>query len=264
MPEPALQQAADVGDLGRAGLYHATMTSSLPPQQFDAPAIGLLAKGAYEDPLQSCGARYEGPAVIIYTPGQEAAVDFQAADNQFFWIRCSPEWRDWVERQSPRTLLIRRGGAWLRAMHFYAKAKADILFSRDHTEELVIDLLWDAGLVRPARRIRRGPWLSLVLDQLHSNNLGPVSLSGVAADIGMHPAHLARAFKAQVGCSLGQYQRRIRLQTIAGELGSGRKTVVELAHRHGFSDQSHLCKQFRHYFGMPPATYRCRSQRDLL
>jgi AraC family transcriptional regulator len=110
---------------------------------------------------------------------------------------------------------------------------------------------------------RRGPaavrptkWLEAARELLHDRFLEPPSAEEVAAQVGVHPGHLARAFRAHYGESLGGYVRKLRLEWAAERLVRTEEPLAGLAFDAGFVDQSHFTRAFKKQFGLTPARYR--------
>ena len=78
----------------------------------------------------------------------------------------------------------------------------------------------------------------------------------IAAQVGVHPARLARGFRAHYRESLGECARRLRLEWAAEQLVRSDVELVALAVEAGFVDQSHFTRAFRNHFGITPARYR--------
>jgi AraC family transcriptional regulator len=85
---------------------------------------------------------------------------------------------------------------------------------------------------------------------------GPPSLGELGETVGVHPAYLARAFRAHYGFSVGEYSRRLRLAWAAEELSRGEAPLAEVAANAGFADQSHFTRVFKQHVGTTPARYR--------
>lgn len=99
-------------------------------------------------------------------------------------------------------------------------------------------------------------WLRLATERLRDEFRSKVRLSELAASVGVHPMHLARAFRAREGCSIGEYVRRQRIEWAARELTANRAPIAEVAQGAGFYDQSHFARVFKEHIGLTPAQYR--------
>jgi AraC family transcriptional regulator len=106
----------------------------------------------------------------------------------------------------------------------------------------------------PARRTPR--WLRDVREQLDADWSRPLSLSELASAAGIHPVHLARAFRASYGCSVGEYRRARQLSVAEERLLQSDRDLSDVALSCGFADQSHFSKAFRRAFGISPGEYR--------
>src|SRR5262249_30085794 len=73
-------------------------------------------------------------------------------------------------------------------------------------EGLPLDLLAESARRASALAERRPPrWLLRVRDLLHASFAQPWTLAAIAGSVGVHPAHLARVFRRQHGCTVGAY-----------------------------------------------------------
>jgi AraC family transcriptional regulator len=128
-------------------------------------------------------------------------------------------------------------------------------------EGLALELL--AATTRETRTERtpaRPAWLRAAEELLRARLADRIGLSELAETVGVHPAYLARAFRAHYGLSVGEYGRRLRLAWAAAELARGDKPLVEIAADAGFADQSHFTRVFRRQVGTTPARYRERAR----
>lgn len=162
-----------------------------------------------------------------------------------------------------RLVELRGGG-----LNWLAWRLADELRARDAAaplaaEGFALELL--AATTREAHaepRGRRPPaWLASGEELLRAGIGDRVGLGQLAEAIGVHPAHLARVFRARYGISVGEYSRRLRLAWAAAEIARGDKPLAMIAAQAGFADQSHLTRVFKQYVGTTPARYRERTQR---
>lgn len=83
----------------------------------------------------------------------------------------------------------------------------------------------------------------------------PLSLADLA-QLEMSVRQLERLFAAETGKSPHAYGRQIRIRMASWLLTSSDRTVADIATSCGFSDASHLGREFRKEFGESPVAYR--------
>jgi AraC family transcriptional regulator len=103
---------------------------------------------------------------------------------------------------------------------------------------------------------RDGAWLSKIIELLDDDPRHPWRLDDLARRSGRHPTHVARAFRARTGVSLGAYRRRKRATELCLRLRFGDDRLADLAAEFGYADQAHMCREFRTFTGMAPAAWR--------
>jgi AraC-like DNA-binding protein len=83
----------------------------------------------------------------------------------------------------------------------------------------------------------------------------PPSLEALGQEVGCSPFYLSRIFSREVGLTIPQYLRNLRMQRAAELLRSGRYNVTEAAIEVGYSSLSHFSKAFCETIGCCPALY---------
>jgi AraC family transcriptional regulator len=96
---------------------------------------------------------------------------------------------------------------------------------------------------------------------LHDRFRENLRLADIAAEVGVHPVHLARVFRLSYGAPVGSYARGLRLTWAAGRLRDSGDGIAQIALEAGFFDQSHFTRAFKRHFGMTPLAYRQDAQR---
>lgn len=99
-------------------------------------------------------------------------------------------------------------------------------------------------------------WIEHVVEKLREPGAQSLSLAELAADTGVSPGHLSRVFRACVGCSPGQFTRRLRVHRAASHLTRTGRTITSIAHELEFADHAHLTRVFRAEVGCTPSSYR--------
>lgn len=115
-------------------------------------------------------------------------------------------------------------------------------------------ILDDDGAQRAASR--RPTWITEVYEQVVGEGWHRRSLGQLGAAFGVHPVYLARAFRSHYGVTIGELRRRLRVERAISSLRSGRETLAEVALELGYSDQSHLTRDFKRETGWTPGRFQ--------
>jgi AraC family transcriptional regulator len=99
-------------------------------------------------------------------------------------------------------------------------------------------------------------WLERARDSVHDRFAEGFSIAEIAAEVGVHPAHLAREFRRHYELPIGAYARRLRLDWAAARLATTDDPLAAIAYDAGFSNQSHFTRAFKEHTGLTPARYR--------
>lgn len=128
-------------------------------------------------------------------------------------------------------------------------------FTRLSAEGLGLELL--AGLARTKRRKeRKDPLAERARELIRERRFEAVSFTELAEELNANRSHLARSFRSRFGCTMGEYQRRLRVDFVRDALGDSSLDLATIALRAGFADQSHCSRVFRRIMGVSPAAYR--------
>jgi AraC family transcriptional regulator len=103
---------------------------------------------------------------------------------------------------------------------------------------------------------RRAPWLRRVVERLDASVERPPLVSQLAAEVGVHPVYLARAFRQRYRTTISGYLKRRRIGEACRRIASGNESLAAIALAVGFADQPHFCRVFHGTMGMTPARFR--------
>ena len=103
---------------------------------------------------------------------------------------------------------------------------------------------------------QRPSWYDDVRTFLDRNYLEPSLPVRIANETGLHRTHFARQFFRAFGCSVQEYTRVQRLDYAARLIRKDKLPLSAIAHECRFSDQSHLTRSFKRYFGQTPGAYK--------
>ncbi len=94
-----------------------------------------------------------------------------------------------------------------------------------------------------------------VKDLLRARLEDPPSLEALGREVGMSQFYLSRTFSAEVGMTIPQYLRRLRMEKAAELLLAGGHNVTEAAFAVGYASLGHFSKSFCEVIGCCPTLY---------
>jgi AraC family transcriptional regulator len=167
----------------------------------------------------------------------------------------------WLERLSQYGLCLtdsfacQGGAAVTLGQRVYQEFRYPDEFSPLVVEGLVLEML--AVMTRKTKAEPRRPrWLAAAQELLHARCREHLSLAEIAEAVGIHPVHLATTFRQHFACTIGNYQRRLRVDYAREELASTHLSLSEIAFAAGFGDQAHFSRVFKQITGLTPTEYR--------
>jgi AraC-like DNA-binding protein len=112
------------------------------------------------------------------------------------------------------------------------------------------DLRHAAGLNR---------WQTRRLDEYISRHLDtPIRTCHLAAQLNLSSSHFSHVFKQTFGITPLAYVARKRIEAARAMMLATDQPLTQIAHAHGFCDQSHFTRTFRRETGMSPLLWRQR------
>ncbi|OLY91828.1 transcriptional regulator, AraC family [Cnuella takakiae] len=108
------------------------------------------------------------------------------------------------------------------------------------------------------RKLHPAPLVDRLLIYIRQNISNPekLKLECLSEAFNYAPTYLSTYFKKQVGDSLQQYIVKYKLSLVANALQNSDKTISSISFEYGFTDESHLSKIFRKYYGCSPGSFR--------
>jgi AraC family transcriptional regulator len=124
-------------------------------------------------------------------------------------------------------------------------------------ESIALELLAQSARWEKRRAERHPPsWLAHLQECLASDLTVVPELTTLALIAGVHRVHVARAFRDHLGCTVGDYVRRLRVRRACELLTTTMRPLSEVAMQAGFFDQSHMTRVLKRFLGVTPATLR--------
>jgi AraC family transcriptional regulator len=144
------------------------------------------------------------------------------------------------------------------ALAFYTAFRAG---TRDDVEREALALIatTTALAARPGSAVPA--WLADVRHVLDTRFDEPLRFEDLAAEAGLHPVYLSRAFRRHTGVSMSDYVRSLRLKHARHLLSETTRPLAAISADAGFSDASHLCRVFAGAHAITPKAFRQQVQR---
>ena len=99
----------------------------------------------------------------------------------------------------------------------------------------------------------------------HTNGWTHSRVADIQRDIGYSPKHFIALFRAAVGLTPKHYYRVKRFNAVLRRIAANAdESLADLAASAGYSDQSHLTREFREFAGITPTQYRPRDPGSIL
>lgn len=232
--------------------------SQLKPHFHDTYAFGLISHGLSR---YRCGARQfeTNPTTAhLINPGEVHAVT-PAADTAISYttFHVSLDYvRTWLQSNTEpvfgRAIDARPGvtAAMRQALQPLADSAAQALAVESMLATVLPLLMGRAPLLQPAGAHPTG--LARARDYLAARLAGPVPLAELAAVANMERSHFVRQFKRHFGLPPHQMLQQMRVIAARDRLFSGAPAAAA-AIDSGFCDQSHLIRNWRAVYAVPPS-----------
>lgn len=101
-----------------------------------------------------------------------------------------------------------------------------------------------------------------VLEYIHSHLDQPLSVDDIARHSCWSRWQLQRVFQSQLGISVAQYVRELKLSEAAEQMLNTSERIIDIALNVGFQSEISFSRAFRNMFGVSPRPYRLAGQRS--
>jgi AraC-like DNA-binding protein len=98
--------------------------------------------------------------------------------------------------------------------------------------------------------------LSAAILKIQSDFSKNLTLSSVAAALGITPQYLSRLFCKNAGLGFSAFLAQTRLEKAGFYLKETKLSVTDIAYEVGYRDLSHFMRSFKRYYGTTPHSYR--------
>ncbi|MCA1615370.1 MAG: AraC family transcriptional regulator [Acidobacteria bacterium] len=232
----------------------------MPRHAHEPASFSLVLEGRYAE--TTARKKFDcRPATLVFRPPAEPhAVAFDNSPVRIFRIDVGAQWLESAGERPPglRAAAEFAGGrpVWI-AHRLYREFCLSDQFSPLAIEGLSLELLAESARATLRTGAGQPPrWLERAREMLRERPTEAPALSEIAAQVGVHRAHLAHEFRRFYGTTAGEYLRRIRIEQAARVVAETELPLSEVAAATGFYDQSHFSNAFKRATGSTPAQYR--------
>lgn len=232
--------------------------SEVPSHTHENAHFLFVLKGEYEATVKDRKLICTTSDTLYYPGGTTHRDHFCTTDGRFLTISLHPETNEkWLKdiRFLDYSLNFHdREIVWL-GKRIYRE-----LCSPDELSPIVLEGMSNELMVYTVRSLDKSgkppAWLKLAYELIKDCCTREITINEIAAEVGVHPLHLARTFRRFFNCSPGEFLRKCRIEFASNMLLYSKKTLVEIALLSGFSDQSQFTRSFKQHTGNTPADFR--------
>ncbi len=202
--------------------------------------------GGQEETFGTCHRAYAPGTLAFHPAGETHCEKLGPKGMRCLHVEFGPQW---IGRHAEVSRFLENGShfqggrfGWLAQRVYQEFCHMDDV-APAAIEGLILEILADASRFRredsPGERPR---WLIQARELIHAHFTESLSLSDVATAVGIHPVSLARAFRSQYHCSVGEFIRRVRIESACRTILSGELSLAEVGLAAGFADQAPFFK----------------------
>lgn len=229
------------------------------PKHFHAaPYISFVTGGAYVEEGGAGEVSCRRGDIILHGPNETHSNTF-AADSRVLSLFLSPD-GDGASKKNLSALksaVVHLPGVQISFQKIARELSARDSFSDIIVEGAAFEIFGEVLRALTGGRDPSGRDIARkTLELLNDHDDAPLGLSEVARILGVEASHLAKSFKRETGQTVGEYQRRVRVEKARALLTGTTLPICEVALEAGFYDQSHLTRTFKKTTGATPLEFR--------
>jgi AraC family transcriptional regulator len=231
-----------------------------PEHSHDLPQLCLVRKGIFAEVYDRRHREVRPLSLITRPAGENHAQYFNRSEVHCLIIEVERGWLQGVRERdvSLETSAAFHGGlsVWL-ATRLYKEFQLGDNASSLAIEGLALELMADLSRQNVKTPGRKPPKsIKQTRELLHAHFSESLTLEDIGKSVGTHPVHLARIFRRYHHCTIGEYVRKLRIESACHEISTTDSQLALIASRNGFYDQSHFSRTFKRVMGITPAQYR--------
>ena len=220
--------------------------------------FGFLLGGGYWEQLGNRAVTFVPLSLVFHPPREVRRGDISRVGARLFHVELPGAWMERLREFGgvPDAALDHHGGPLVaQARTLYREFRRPDAASPLVIEGVILEML--GALLRSPPTPEAAPtWLGRAREILDAAGVVTPSLASIAAEVGVPPVRLARAFRRTYGESAGDYVRRERIRRACERLLDPNVSLADVAAELGFADQSHFTRAFKNQVGITPGVWR--------
>lgn len=242
--------------------------SAMGAHAHDACHFTVVLEGSYQEAIDGRVTRHKAGSMLFYPAGHLHSQRFGGARSRGLMFRPPAACLDLLAEQRfqlDRASHLEAGSVTSIAQRFLSEASHPDPFTDVILAGLLLEFVGCFGRhLRDARRAAAPAWLRQVRELLQDEPSTLWTNEALAQKAGRHPVHLAKAFRRQFGETIGQHQRRLRLQKARELLAQDNLSLLDITFECGFANQAHFSRSFKAAFGITPSECRSQNRRTMI
>ncbi len=222
--------------------------------------FSINLQGGYTETYGSKTRECPTQTVVFHPEGEVHADHFSREGGRIFRFEIKQERLDWVRQRSDGLSepVDFHGGPLARlATKLYKEFRLMDSLSPLVIEGTALEIMAEISRQNERDKCLKPPvWLKQARELLHARHTENLNFTSIADSFDVHPVYFSRVFRKFYGCTVGEYVRRLRVESASRQLINSNDSLVFIALACGFSDQSHFTKTFKNATGVTPAQYR--------
>lgn len=231
----------------------------LPEHYHQLACFCLLLRGDYSEYLGRKPILYKPLSVVFHTAEMTHRDEVGISGGHFFVIEMESRWIEYLPEDASAPVPVARVNAgdltWL-ALRLYREFRELDACSPLAIEGLILAMLAQVARLRLKAERQMPGWLTRAIELIREQFRQNLTISGVAAEVGIHPFHFSKVFQQFQKQAVGEFINHLRVQFACQELTDSDKGLANIALDAGFADQSHFTRVFKQITGITPGAFR--------
>jgi AraC family transcriptional regulator len=236
----------------------------LPEHYHQLACFCLLLRGDYSEYLGRKPVLYKPLSVVFHTAEMTHRDEVGISGGHFFVIEMESRWIEYLPEDAAApvptapvpTAPVPAGDLTWLALRLYREFRELDACSPLAIEGLILAMLAQVARLRLKAKRQMPDWLTRAIELIHEQFRQNLTISSVAAEVGIHPFHFSKVFQQFQKQAVGEFINQLRVQFACRELTDSGKGLANIALDAGFADQSHFTRVFKQVTGVTPGAFR--------